>query len=62
MLVSGFMEISSGMTTLYLTKKHAKQCAIIAVDEIINALHDSDEIDTELVLFWLKVKSELERL
>ena len=43
----------------------AKQCALIAVDEILNTLNGMKLIfsDRELVLrFWREVKQELEKL
>jgi hypothetical protein len=44
---------------LYTTK----QCALIAVDEIINLLGPSRFLSPELTLgYWLKVKQEIESL
>ena len=40
----------------------ARQCALIAVEECINSLHDQDEFDMELIEYWIKVGSELENL
>jgi hypothetical protein len=40
----------------------AKQCAIIAVDEIIEALFSNDEHITLKRKFFLEVKQELEKL
>jgi len=40
----------------------AKQCAIIAVNEIINSLNDTDEIDMELITYWQEVLTELNHL
>jgi hypothetical protein len=37
----------------------AKQCAIIAVDEIINAI---EYLDDDSEYFWEQVKQELEKL
>ncbi len=40
-----------------------KQCALIAVDEIINLLGVSSFLSPELTLgYWLKVKKEIESL
>jgi hypothetical protein len=53
-------------TFQYCTKgnKHnAKQCALIAVDEILNAIRYTDaENDLGYVGFWNKVKQEIELL
>ena len=38
----------------------AKQCALIVVNEIINALRNLNEIDE--TVFWLDVKQEIEKL
>ena len=42
---------------------HAKQCALIAVDELINSHLVSDKIfDTHPVDYWQEVKQEIEKL
>ena len=48
---------------------HSKQCAIIAVDEIINTLNkDIRDIDVvgnillDLIEYWQEVKQEIEKL
>lgn len=39
----------------------AKQCALIAVDEIIDAIIIIEDYDFEtLIIFWQKVKQEIE--
>ena len=43
----------------YDVSKHAKQCAIIAVDEIIEVL--SKDLNP-LVNYWFEVKQEIESL
>ena len=42
----------------------AKQCALIAVDEIMDALRigDVDIWDMEQVIYWRAVKQEIEKL
>jgi hypothetical protein len=44
----------------------AKQCAFIAVDEIMKITSESYDIDHELlgiqILYWEKVKQEIEKL
>lgn len=41
-----------------------KQCALIAVDEILNQVRDvvHEEIATPVTIYWLKVKQEIEKL
>lgn len=42
---------------------YGKQCALIAIDEIINLLGPSRFLSPELTLgYWLKVKQEIESL
>jgi hypothetical protein len=38
---------------------HCKQCAIVAVDEILKAGKDVDEFANN---YWLQVKQEIEKL
>jgi hypothetical protein len=46
-----------------LDSYEAKQCAIIAVDEILNAIRYTDaENDLGYVGFWQEVKREIEKL
>ena len=52
-------------TFTFAVKKTAKQCALIAVDEIISTLESMQLIfsDRELILkFWQQVKTEIESL
>lgn len=39
-------------------------CALIAVDEILNQVRDvaHEEIATPVTIYWLKVKQEIEKL
>ena len=49
----------------YSRYKNAKQCALIAVDEIVSTLESMQLIfsDRELILkFWKEVKTEIEKL
>jgi hypothetical protein len=56
-------------TSAYLTINDAKQCALIAVEEIIKAnpiipltcMLESDAIDTAIE-YWNEVKAEIEKL
>jgi hypothetical protein len=44
---------------------HAKQCALIAVDEMLNEYPSQvpkDSYEMERHLYWIKVKNELEKL
>jgi hypothetical protein len=45
------------------TNKYAKQCALIAVDEILFALkYDMNEPTSGSINYWTKVKQEIENL
>ena len=46
----------------YLTKAHAKQCAIIAVDEILNCTNDNDGYINCDKTYWQEVKNHLNKL
>jgi hypothetical protein len=48
----------------YDTWKNAKQCALIAVDEIIEEVVESanNEIKSTRVIYWEKVKEEILKL
>ena len=56
-------ELLAKMTTnadsLIYKNQYAKQCALIAVDEIINAGKDVDEFSDS---YWQEVKQEIENL
>jgi hypothetical protein len=41
---------------------HAKQCALIAVDETLRALHFNVWINVEEIKYWKEVKQEIEKL
>jgi hypothetical protein len=47
-----------------INKELAKQCASIAVDEIIDEVKTilDDEIYSSVLIYWLKVKQEIEKL
>jgi hypothetical protein len=48
----------------YDVNKHAKQCAIIAVDEVIAHIEPSASMDVieARVKYWNEVKQEIEKL
>jgi hypothetical protein len=48
----------------YDVNKHAKQCAIIAVDEIIAQIEPSVSMDviSARIKYWQEVKQEIENL
>jgi hypothetical protein len=52
----------SGDTYLYEMLEHesAKECALIAVDEILNTIMSVYQPETKL--FWIEVKKEIEAL
>ena len=43
-------------------KTYAKQCALIAVDEIMNIEWDEFEMSGNEVMYWQEVKQEIEKL
>jgi len=53
-------------TLTYLeSKQKAKQCALIAVDEIINSNPHSNPLNTDVhstMSYWNEVKQEIEKL
>ena len=40
----------------------AKECALIAVDEILNANHNTLTLGHTGLAFWMQVKQEIEKL
>jgi len=41
----------------------SKQCALVAVDEIIDVARDaSNEVAASVIIYWSKVKQEIEQL
>lgn len=40
----------------------AKQCAIIAIDELLNDVDASSPFEIERLTFWKEVKQEIEKL
>jgi hypothetical protein len=52
-------------SSLKITKKDAKNCALIAVQHVINANPHSNPLNTEVhstMGFWINVKKEIEKL
>jgi hypothetical protein len=48
-----------------MSPEHSKQCALIAVDEIINSNPHSNPFNTEIystMSYWQEVKQEIEKL
>jgi hypothetical protein len=46
-----------------IDKWQSKQCALIAVDEIIDTIEYSSQADeTSKIIYWDKVKEEIEKL
>ena len=41
---------------------HAKQCALIAVDEIINLYDAEEKMGEAFIEYWQEVKQEIEKL
>ena len=44
-----------------LSKEQAKQCALVAVDEILNDKHKTEDFNTTYN-FWQEVKQEIQNL
>jgi hypothetical protein len=60
-LVSKFKELpQEGTLMFYLAFELAKQCALIAVDEILLITRESYDIDH--INWWQEVKTEIEKL
>ena len=55
-------ELVSKFQNTDIWKNTAKKCAIIAVDEIINALPSFDMVDIQERDYWQEVKKEIELL
>ena len=55
----GLHQISS-VINRFIRKQMIKQCALIAVDEIINIIDAEDQFI--LYNYWLQVKTEIEQL
>jgi hypothetical protein len=55
---------TSETTTMMISMADAKQCALIAVDEIIKAVNDPDDtfLSKDGVDYWQEVKQEIEKL
>ena len=52
-------------TLTYLeSKSKAKQCALIAVHEILEMVDESMKgfLDSDIIRYWLEVKTEIEKL
>lgn len=59
-LVLKFRELpQEGTVMFYLSFEVSKQCSLIAVDEILNAL---EYLDDDSEYFWEQVKQEIEKL
>jgi len=74
-LLDYFMDLSEEQeynTPRYMSKEMAKQCALIAVDEILDALKiflgkdksSEDVVDfaSKRIIYWQEVKQEIEKL
>jgi nitrate/nitrite-specific signal transduction histidine kinase len=58
-LVNKYINLTDGWVMGIENWKHKKQCALVAVDEIINALNSDIN---PLVNYWYEVKQEIEKL
>ena len=57
-LVDKFTDVEDG--EMYIGK--AKQCALIAVDEMLDELSNEDLYKKSNYIFWQEVKQEIEKL
>jgi hypothetical protein len=56
----GYLKCGVNNTIMW---EHAKQCALIAVDEIINAIDWHEfEVPNKEIVYWHKVKIEINKL
>jgi hypothetical protein len=55
-LVNKYLQIYDGKVI------EAKKCAIVAVNEVLNALAFDFENPSENTIYWLKVKQEIQKL
>lgn len=59
-------EIYDAMKGFRVKNSHAKRCAIVCVNEIINSNPHSNPLNTDPIEstmgYWMEVKSELEKL
>ena len=61
-LVKKMYEVRSGSVSM-ITLHFAKQCALIAVDEILNTIEYSSQADElSKISYWEKVKNEINKL
>jgi len=59
-LVDKFVEYTDNNSNTYLSyEQNAKQCALIAVDEIVKELYPTDIKRCE---YWKEVKKEIDKL
>jgi hypothetical protein len=61
-LVNNYMSLLFSKPIFGLTTNEAKQCALIAVDEILNHHHQEQGLYVIDKYFWLQVKKEIENL
>jgi hypothetical protein len=59
-----FNKFNNPDTTNYPYVHNAQQCALIAVDEIIEVARDAydEEVVAAVIIYWSKVKQEIEQL
>jgi hypothetical protein len=62
-LVGKYVSFAKGKILFQLTMESAKQCALIAVDELINIACDVSDYDKSVTkIYWSEVKKEIESL
>jgi hypothetical protein len=61
-LFDKYMKPIDGLHKYPMCFDTAKQCALIAVDEVIEALHEHHWQNRLIIDYWQEVKNELEKL
>jgi hypothetical protein len=61
-LVGKYVSFAKGKILFQLTMESAKQCALIAVNEILKIDWDEFEMSGDEVMYWEEVKKEIEAL
>jgi hypothetical protein len=61
-LISKMLIYSDAQDGPWMDKDMAKQCALIAVDEIIKSRPQEPRSYTDTMLYWGEVKNEIEKL
>ena len=61
-LVDKYLKMHYEADGIGITEKQANQCAIIAVDEVLNEIQDLEIVNNDKWEFWLSVKNHIQSL